>query len=118
TFEHLSCDRLQHIDQLWRTYSQDQFGFSVQKNLVAQNGDDPTNLTVKAYRRLALQTGWKTGTDQEGSGYRRYRSLDFSDAAPQGQFPASPWGGYNYRREFGPFLGSNQELGQRIARCL
>ena len=117
TFQNLSCDRLNGINDLWEHYSDGQFGFRVQGEIVAQNGDDLSRLDQGGYKRLATAVGWKTGDPETGQGYRRYRSLEFSSQAPRGQFPASPWRGYRYRQEFGTFVASNRELGERIATC-
>jgi len=85
-----SCDDFQRIDRLWQHYSNDHFGYSVQLAAIATNGDTPAAVRTdaRAFRRLAIAVGWKTGTDRSGQGYRLYPGEHFFTlGAPAGHLP-------------------------------
>jgi hypothetical protein len=66
---------LRTLDQLWRLYSEDRFGFSVQRRLWLTLNRD--------WDRLWLQIGWK-----QGNAWTRYPSaFTWSIAAPVGHLP-------------------------------
>ncbi|MEO0949516.1 MAG: caspase family protein, partial [Cyanobacteria bacterium J06641_5] len=107
-----SCDDFQRIDRLWRQYSNDHFGYSVQLAAIAANGDTTTAVRTddRAFRRLAIAAGWKTGTDRSGQGYRLYPGEHFFTlGAPAGHLP---------RRNVVQFQADGKWVGfQRAAEC-
>ena len=108
--ESFYCSDLGTIDNLWLQYSSGRFGFSVQKQIYEKQKQsyertssdlwrDSTDADIKPLRRLALQVGWKKGTDQDYKGYSDYDNLTFSLwSAPVGHLPALP--AYAWQRYF------------------
>jgi hypothetical protein len=75
-------EELRIIDQLWLKYSQNRFGFSVQKQIWAGLIDELPELD--SYDKLADKLGWRKG------GKLLNRSeLNFNTNAPNGHLPAS-----------------------------
>lgn len=77
----LSITELKTIDSLWRKYSCDRFGFSVQKKIY-QNLLDETKLDYLLWQQFALQVGWYRENQ-----WLNYTQLDFTEAAPLGHLP-------------------------------
>ncbi|KAJ3703717.1 hypothetical protein LUZ61_007422 [Rhynchospora tenuis] len=80
----ISSDDLRAIDQLWRTYSQDRFGYSVQKRLWEKSRKD--------FTRFFIRVGWMKKLDTEIEQYN-YRSFpdefvwELKDDTPEGHLP-------------------------------
>lgn len=76
--EALPCTDLQTLDYLWRRYSGDRFGFSVQQQLYQQAGRD--------YPLFCATVGWKLSAS-------RSPSLEFTYhlKAPVGHLPSRRW---------------------------
>ncbi|NES03580.1 MAG: GUN4 domain-containing protein [Okeania sp. SIO2F4] len=70
--ENFLCADLGRIDQLWLQYSNDQFGFSVQKEIY-QNLGGTTEYNQEVYEAFNNKVGWS----QEGQ-FLLYPDLDFS----------------------------------------
>jgi S1-C subfamily serine protease len=87
TIAEFSCTDLRTIDFLWKKYSDNQFGFSLQQAIwqdVNQNGD----FSTQTWRRFATKVGWKKGDVNSGSGYLLYGQLNFDPkSAPKGHLP-------------------------------
>ena len=87
----LPCTVLTVIDRLWRTYSQDRFGFSVQLAAYQEVGGSIDTLRTqdrKVMGAFAQQVGWVV----EGKiRFAEYDQWDFSLNAPVGSFPALWW---------------------------
>ena len=87
TIAEFSCTDVRTIDFLWKKYSNDKFGFSLQQDVwqdVNQNGDSST----QTWRRFATKVGWKKGDVNSGSGYLLYEQLNFEPkSAPVGHLP-------------------------------
>ena len=89
--ENLPCPDLLKIDQLWRGYSGDRFGFSIQKDIYQNlGGGYDANFDIRAYRTFAFQVGWvNPQTTKQREGYYFYKDLKFKlDQAPRGHLPA------------------------------
>ena len=74
---------LRTIDQLWLKYSDNKFGFSVQKQIWLDCGgklDDSYQWDI--YKKLSDRVGWR----RDGE-WASYDNLDFSTNAPQGHLP-------------------------------
>ncbi len=87
TIAEFSCNDIRTIDALWKKYSGDKFGFSLQQKIwqnVNQNGD----FSTETWRRFATEVGWKQGDIASSSGYLLYDELDFDpQQAPTGHLP-------------------------------
>ncbi|MEA5532922.1 GUN4 domain-containing protein [Crocosphaera sp. XPORK-15E] len=87
----LPCNILQVIDRLWRDYSGDRFGFSVQLSLyqeVGGNIDTLRSQNVDILEKYGDRVGWRKNGQWQGN---NYDNLDFSLSAPVGCFPAIWW---------------------------
>ncbi len=96
----ISCFHLLKIDQLWRGYSREKFGFSVQKNIYENiGGAYDSAFNMGAYRSFAYQVGWiNPESEKMRGGYYFYKHLTFNlDKAPRGHLPAfnSSWISYH-----------------------
>ncbi|EAZ88965.1 GUN4 domain-containing protein [Crocosphaera chwakensis] len=87
----LPCNILQVIDRLWRDYSSDRFGFSVQLRLYLEVGgslDTLRSQNVNILEKYGDRVGWRKNGQWQGNNYHNW---DFSLSAPQGAFPAIWW---------------------------
>lgn len=85
------CNVLTVIDRLWRTYSQDRFGFSVQLEIYEQGGGNVDSLRTqdrKIMSSFAKEVGWLVDGELRFGAYDQW---DFSLNAPRGCFPAIWW---------------------------
>jgi hypothetical protein len=91
TLAALPCTVLTVIDRLWRTYSQERFGFSTQLAAYQKVGGTIDTLRTqdrKVMGAFAQQVGWIV----EGKlRFEEYDQWDFSLNAPAGIFPAIWW---------------------------
>ena len=85
-----SCHDFQWIEQIWSSNSAGKFGYHAQIKLIRDNGDTPEKVRddVTAYRRFALNVGWKKGGLDSGDDYVWYDDLDFTASASPGELPA------------------------------
>lgn len=87
----LPCSTLRVVDRLWRDYSQDRFGFSIQVGIyldVGGNIDTLRSQDAQMIQKYGESVGWhKDGKWQLDN----YNNWDFSLSAPVGCFPASWW---------------------------
>ncbi len=82
----LPCEDLQICDRLWMQYSQDRFGFSVQKQIYESVKRD--------YVRFCDRVNWPTYNSATASAQVR-----FSDKSPPGHLPSRSWvGGLQWLR--------------------
>jgi hypothetical protein len=95
---------LNRINQLWLNYSEEKFGFSVQKRIWESVGgkSDPVGLDIEAYANRILEktnekpdvdhTAWDKFGKQVGwyvaNAWREYNDLPFSTQSPAGNLPA------------------------------
>ena len=85
------CNVLFVIDRLWRTYSQDRFGFSVQLEIYEKGGGGLDTLRTqdrKVMGMFATEVGWLVEGELR---FEVYDEWDFSLNAPRGSFPAIWW---------------------------
>jgi hypothetical protein len=86
------CNALSVIDKLWRKYSNDKFGFTVQlQNYydVGGNIDTIRAQNIKVMKNYAQKNGWLDENQNPRSD--DYENWDFSLSAPKGCFPAHWW---------------------------
>lgn len=89
--ENLSCWDLKTIDKLWRKYSDNRFGFSVQLPIYLSTGNRPGRLVEDgAYNQFGEKIGWRNQEDW----IIFIENLDYSINAPVGHLP-SPRGEYS-----------------------
>ena len=84
----ISCTDLQTIDQLWQQYSNGKFGFSVQKQIYLDTGNNPLEFTKETYQKFAEKIGWKLNRNNGLlGGWLLYCNLIFKSKAPRGHLP-------------------------------
>ena len=83
-FKSFPTDILNEIDRVWVTYSQEHFGFSVQKCIWEGVGgkENANHITI---REFGKQVGWYVSNN-----WRSYNTLSFSPESQQGNLPALP----------------------------
>ncbi|MGK7884681.1 MAG: GUN4 domain-containing protein [Crocosphaera sp.] len=87
----LPCTILQVIDKLWRDYSNDRFGLSIQLGLYIKVGGSIETLRAQnmgILEKYGDRVGWRKNGKWEGGNYDNW---DFSLSAPEGTFPAIWW---------------------------
>lgn len=87
----LPCNILQVIDRLWRDYSGDRFGFSIQLRLYTEVGgslDTLRSQNMNILEKYGDHVGWRKNGQWQGDNYPNW---DFSLSAPEGSFPAIWW---------------------------
>lgn len=109
TLKKISCWDLKTIDDLWREYSNNRFGFSVQFPYFIETGNRPGRLVdVEAYQRFGDRVGWR----RNGDWVVFKEDLNFNLDAPSGHLPAP-------RQEY-QFAGGRLEyttLAQTMVSC-
>lgn len=99
------CTDLRTIDQLWVKYSQNRFGFSVQKRIWLNIEGSP-NFNYETYCRFGTSVGWYVKYS-----WLSYFRLTFSLDAPVGHLPGwRCWGRNQWGVRLGWFLLSNRNL--------
>lgn len=89
--EKFPCNVLQVIDRLWRTYSQNRFGFSVQLAIYQEVGGNSDTLRAQKadiVQKFGDRVGWRINGEWQGDNYEQW---NFSLSAPAGCFPAMWW---------------------------
>lgn len=87
----LPCNILQVIDRLWRDYSGDRFGLSIQLRLYIEVGGSLDTLraqNMSILEKYGDRVGWRKNGQWQGDNYPNW---DFSVSAPEGSFPAIWW---------------------------
>lgn len=85
------CNTLQVIDRLWRDYSQNRFGFSIQLGIYQEVGGNIDTLRTQdtqIIQQYADRVGWRKEGQWQGDNYDNW---DFSLSAPVGCFPGAWW---------------------------
>lgn len=70
------------INQLWLEHSSGRFGFSVQKRIYLETGNQPGRYDRETYNNFAEVVGWR-----EDTVWKNYSDLEFSLSAPDGHLP-------------------------------
>ncbi len=76
------CQDLQTIDRLWVHYSEQRFGFSVQKRIWMQEGGKPGVYNLAVYEKFGERVGWRINDN-----WKLYSDLTFSSNAALGHLP-------------------------------
>lgn len=88
--EKFPCKDLRTINKLWVHYSNERFGFSVQKRIWIEEGGKPGVFDSKVYEKFGDRVGWRL----DGN-WKSYSDLTFSSNAVPGHLPlgvAIGWG--------------------------
>lgn len=83
------CNELRVIDNLWKAYSNDRFGFSVQAQIYQSVGGSLEATIAQDYRiieRFGEQVGWRVQSQ-----WRKCDDLDYTLSAPLGCHPSRWW---------------------------
>lgn len=82
------CSALQLLDQLWMSYSNNRFGFSVQQQIYTRLGgtDDISDVDMKVLQAMGTEMGWVVNNK-----LLDYEDLDFSSSASVGCHPSGWW---------------------------
>ncbi|HEY9903052.1 MAG TPA: serine/threonine-protein kinase [Candidatus Sericytochromatia bacterium] len=97
--ENLPCKDLAAIDQLWMKYSDRRFGFSVQKSIYEDVGED--------YPSFCTRVGWPVQNPIHPD-----FGLKFNLRSPLGHLPSRRWvGGYNWWRHAGVLAAKLKQCG-------
>ena len=70
------------IDKLWIYYSNERFGFSIQKRIWIEEGGEPGIYDPKAYEKFGERVGWR-----ENDTWKPYSEVNFTLSAPVGHLP-------------------------------
>ncbi|NJR76844.1 MAG: GUN4 domain-containing protein, partial [Scytonema sp. CRU_2_7] len=73
---------LKMINQLWLEHSSGRFGFSVQKRIYLDTGNQPREYNQETYDRFGEVVGWR-----DDRIWKNYFDLEFSLSAPEGHLP-------------------------------
>lgn len=82
--EKLSCEEIRSIDLLWRKYSEEKFGLSIQKSIYLETGNKLEAYNPQNYQIFGDQVGWR-----EERKWKKYDQLNFSQDTPQGHLPVA-----------------------------
>jgi flagellar biosynthesis chaperone FliJ len=83
------CNGIRVIDQLWRSYSNNRFGFSVQLHIYQSLGGT-LDATIEQNNQLVQRWGNHVGW-RENNRWKKCEDLDFSLNAPVGCHPSRWW---------------------------
>jgi serine/threonine protein kinase len=97
--EHLPCEDLWTIDQLWVKYSNGRFGFSIQKHIYQDTDED--------YLSFCDRVGWPPYDPNCLNS-----TWNFNLKAPVGHLPSRRWvGGYSWWRHAGALAAKLEQCG-------
>lgn len=86
-------EELHIIDQLWLKYSDNKFGFSIQKQIYLEVGGKLDGYDRNSYEKMGDRLGWRKNNQ-----WRLYSDLTFNkETAPKGHLPLGwQWGDKGY----------------------
>jgi GUN4-like len=84
--QNLDYHHLKQIDNLWKTYSNNQFGFSIQAEIWRSVGGT-AQVDWHAWCRFGSRTGWYVGWYDTGDTWIWWNDAKFSLNAPRGHLP-------------------------------
>ncbi|MGB3755399.1 MAG: GUN4 domain-containing protein [Rivularia sp. (in: cyanobacteria)] len=87
--QHFPCVQLQVIDNLWLTYSNQRFGFSIQARIYQEVGGS-VETTIEQNSKIIEEWGKRLGW-RENNRWKKCDELDWSLNAPLGSHPARWW---------------------------
>jgi len=113
--DNFPCEDLRTIDQLWVKYSNDKFGFSVQKRIYQSFGGT-REYNYETWNKFVDRVGWR-----KGENWLYYNDITFDKKAPEGHLPGMgvvrfrDWLGL--RRVGGRKEGVFSSLASRLVSC-
>lgn len=81
------CTVLRNIDQLWKSYSNDKFGLSVQQQIWRNITSPSRNQNIATFHRFSNEVGWRQNDE-----WLNYDNFTFSLKAQEGHFPSFGYG--------------------------
>jgi serine/threonine protein kinase len=105
------CEDLQIIDQLWLKYSQEKFGFSIQKQIFDRL-DNGQQYNDKLWDDFGLIIGWRKGNKNI-----RYDRAIFDINAPRGHLPCRIFDLWNWGGVGGGTGSLFYSLASRLVKC-
>ncbi|NMG21514.1 hypothetical protein DP116_19495 [Brasilonema bromeliae SPC951] len=114
SIENFPCTDLRTIDQLWVKYSNERFGFSVQKRIWKSVGGKP-DANYETWEKFGDRVGWRKGMFTKQ--WQDYEKLTFSTNAPWGHLPFTPCDWVGAVREFEISRGGMRVLFSRVTTC-
>ncbi|MDX2099360.1 MAG: GUN4 domain-containing protein [Leptolyngbyaceae cyanobacterium bins.59] len=87
----IPCEDLLLIDRLWRRYSRNRFGFSIQRNRWQQIYERYWDLS-EIWEMFGNSVGWRKNLYVVESRWKRYHELTFNLEAPLGHLPHMGFG--------------------------
>ncbi|MBE9054949.1 serine/threonine-protein kinase [Sphaerospermopsis sp. LEGE 08334] len=97
SIDNFPCEDLRSIDWLWATYSNDKFGFSVQKRIYQSLGGTE-DFDHNIWNAFANRVGWIKGEVYENFLYHSDVSFYNIKKSPEGRLPHLVVGGYHCPR--------------------
>jgi eukaryotic-like serine/threonine-protein kinase len=88
SIKNFPCEDFYIIDRLWLKYSNGQFGFSIQKPIYLETGNQLGEYNPIAYRSFGDRVGWR-----ENGYWKSHNDLGFDLLMPKGHLPR--WGPFN-----------------------
>lgn len=82
--EQLRCSDIRAVDELWKKYSNNRFGFSVQRKIWCDVGGQPGRFDPDIFRKFSDCVGWRI----EDEWLREYKKFNFTWEARVGHFPS------------------------------
>ncbi|NCS06585.1 MAG: hypothetical protein GPJ07_08215 [Microcystis aeruginosa G13-07] len=111
----LPCSVLSEINQLWVTHSNEQFGFSIQRQIWRSLRGQPGQFDFIVFRKFSEKVGWYKNNDW----LKKYDNFTFTLAAPKGHLPSLRFPGVEKGNNcWQPWKESFEEFLPRIETCL
>jgi hypothetical protein len=124
--DYFPCTDLCTIDRLWLKYSNGRFGFSVQKRIISELGEDALSLLsfkkrgkgtdsqvlkerIELREEFIKRIGWYNHYSDKGSKTKQYNDLTFAIQAPYGHLPTA----YYWEEGHGSFT-KNEPLNDSV----
>jgi eukaryotic-like serine/threonine-protein kinase len=103
------CAVLRKIDQLWKVYSDDKFGLSIQQQIWRNISNSSVNFDIATFCEFSNCVGWRKNDE-----WLKYDNFTFSLESQKGHFPSF---GYGVQR-WDEWQTSCWHLFPRISNCL
>lgn len=98
SIQNFPCWDIGTMDRLWKEYSNDRFGFSIQFPIFLSTGNIAGRIDPEAWDSFGDQVGWREGgtlVDGGRRGWKRTEDLTFNLSAPMGHLPNPRYSSYS-----------------------